>query len=103
MISAQTRSAFVAGENRYTFPDHAPEADLDQKPGSQGRAFLRCQRAATLGGFLPAALRNASLMRSCQPGPPPWKYSRTSWSIRSVTCSLTPGTAFDFGGATATL
>src|SRR5262249_22248666 len=32
-----------------------------------------------------------------------WKCSSTSWSIRSVTCSLIPGTAFVFGGASATL
>ena len=43
--------------------------------------------------YFPAALRRASLILSCQPGPPSWKYSSTSWSIRSVTCSLTPGTA----------
>jgi len=28
--------------------------------------------------YFPAALRNASLMRSCQPGPLSWKYSNTS-------------------------
>ena len=28
--------------------------------------------------YLPAAFRNASFMRSCQPGPPSWKYSSTS-------------------------
>jgi hypothetical protein len=41
-------------------------------------------------------------MRSCQPGPSAWKYSSTSWSIRSVTCSLIPGATFSFGGAAAT-
>src|SRR5262245_60432682 len=39
----------------------------------------------------PAALRRAALMRSCQPGPPSRKWSSTSRSMRSETCSLTPG------------
>jgi hypothetical protein len=33
---------------------------------------------ATAGFYLPAARRSASLIRSCQPGPPSWKYSSTS-------------------------
>lgn len=41
----------------------------------------------------PAALRKASLMRSCQPGPPSWNVSSTSLSRRSDTISLTPGNA----------
>jgi len=53
--------------------------------------------------YFPAALRNASLIRSCQPGPPSLKCSSTSWSMRSETCSLTPGRTFVFGGASATL
>src|ERR1700759_3913286 len=58
----------------------------------------------TSPAYFPAALRSASLMRSCQPGPPAWKYSSTSWSIRKVTCSRTPGAATFFGGgASATL
>jgi hypothetical protein len=58
---------------------------------------------AVAEAYFPAALRNASLMRSCQPGPPSLKCSSTSWSMRSETCSFTPGTAFFFGGASATL
>lgn len=41
----------------------------------------------------PTALRKASLIRSCQPGPPSWNFSRTSLSRRSDTNSLTPGNA----------
>ena len=41
----------------------------------------------------PTALRKASLIRSCQPGPPSWNFSRTSLSRRSDTNSLTPGSA----------
>jgi hypothetical protein len=52
--------------------------------------------------YLPAAFLRASLMRSCQPGPPCWKYSSTSWSIRSETSSLTPGSAAVFGGVSGT-
>src|SRR5580692_8115399 len=44
----------------------------------------------------PAAFRSASLRRSCQPGPASRKYSRTSWSIRRLTCSFTPGSGATF-------
>src|SRR5262249_19623111 len=39
-------------------------------------------------------------MRSCQPGPSPWKWSRTSRSMRRETISLAPGSdgaAFGIG------
>src|SRR5437016_1206212 len=52
--------------------------------------------------YFPAAFRRASLIRSCQPGPPSRKYSSTSWSIRSETSSFTPGTAVFLGGASTT-
>src|ERR1041385_2523325 len=73
------------GDGRMTFTDGGwrPGADL-------------------AAGYFPAALRTASLMRSCQPGPPSLKCSRTSWSMRSVTCSFAPGITFCFGGAAAT-
>src|SRR4029079_18991209 len=55
------------------------------------------------GFYLPAAFRSASLIRSCQPGPPSWKCSSTSWSMRNETNSFTPGSAVGFGGASTTL
>ena len=63
-------------------------------------------RATSLPGplYFPAALRNAALMRSCQPGPSSWKKSRTSRSIRRDTISLTPGNdAGGFGGPSSGL
>ena len=53
----------------------------------------RADRSRLTGGYFPAALRKASLIRSCQPGPPSRKCSSTSWSIRSDTSSFTPGIA----------
>src|ERR1700722_4260207 len=47
-------------------------------------------------GYFPAALRNAALMRSCQPGPSAWKKSRTSRSRRNEAISLVSGSG---GGA----
>jgi hypothetical protein len=41
--------------------------------------------------YFPAAFRKASLILSCQPGPPSWKNSRTSWSMRKETSSFAPG------------
>src|SRR5215468_1840458 len=51
----------------------------------------------------PAALRSAALIRSCQPGPSPWKKSSTSRSMRSVTCSLAFGIAGFACGSSAGL
>ena len=43
-------------------------------------------------------------MRSCQPGPPSWKKSSTSRSMRSETSSLAPGRgAADLGGSSTAL
>src|SRR5437870_4104365 len=56
-----------------------------------GIATAALAAAQALLTSLPAALRSAALMRSCQPGPPPWKCSSTSRSIRNVTLSLAPG------------
>ena len=55
-------------------------------------------------GYLPAALRSAALIRSCQPGPSSWKKSSTSRSIRNDTVSLAPGIDADFlAGSSADL
>ena len=58
------------------------QATHQQKGPGSSRAFFivrfaksKCVLAAI---YLPAAFRNASFMRSCQPGPPSWKNSSTS-------------------------
>ena len=54
---------------------------LQKGPGSSRAFFIvrfakpKCVLAAI---YFPAAFRKASFMRSCQPGPPSWKYSSTS-------------------------
>src|SRR5262245_30240225 len=53
--------------------------------------------------YFPIALRSASLMRSCQPGPSFWKWSSTSRSRRIDTISLTFGTFGRSGGRSAGL
>ena len=52
-------------------------------PRAGGRDVTTCH--------FPAALRKASLILSCQPGPPSWKNSRTSWSMRKGTSSFAKG------------
>src|SRR5258708_28555396 len=73
------------------------EGDRQNEQGGRAQAHRFCY------AYLPAAFRSASLMRSFQPAPPSWKYSSTSWSMRSDTSSLTPGMAVAFGGASTTL
>jgi hypothetical protein len=64
-------------------------------PARSLRSRVRCLPRA--GGInvttrhFPAALRKASLILSCQPGPPSWKNSRTSWSMRKETSSFAKG------------
>src|SRR5262249_21311168 len=56
----------------------------------------RCCRSSGdtyLLDYFPAAFLSAALIRSCQPRPSAWKWSNTSRSIRSVTCSLARGIA----------
>src|SRR5215204_5919863 len=53
--------------------------------------------------YIPAAFLSASFMRSCQPGPPSWKCSSTSRSMRNETSSLECGTTGFFGGASSGL
>ena len=71
--------------------DDATEAI--RRRARQSRAPLprhpRCRHGEV--SYLPATLRSAALMRSCQPGPSSWKKSSTSRSMRSDTISLTPG------------
>src|SRR5258707_1751971 len=87
------------GERRIRQQASEQQAEGDrQRKQDTGRAQTHFAIA-----YLPAAFRSASLMRSCQPAPPSWKYSSTSWSIRSETSSLTPGMAVVFGGASTTL
>jgi len=62
------------------------------RPGFFVESVLLKQQSS----YFPAAFRRASLMRSCQPGPPSRKCSRTSWSIRRLTCSFTPGSGATF-------
>ena len=69
---------------------HGPRKLTCPGPGDQRPPVLRQTY------YFPAALRSAALMRSCQPGPPSWKCSSTSWSIRSDTSSLTPGSVAGF-------
>jgi hypothetical protein len=51
------------------------------------------------GVYFPAAFLSASLILSCQPGPPSWKCSRTSRSMRKETSSLAFGREGLFGAA----
>ena len=53
--------------------------------------------------YLPATFRNASLILSCHPGPPSWKCSSTSRSIRKETSSFALGMEGRGGGASAGL
>src|SRR4029077_5666130 len=83
----------------YRFRCSPPRGDSSHEAetgDSRPRPHLSCQ------GYFPAALLRASLIRSCQPGPPCWKCSSTSWSIRNETNSFTPGRTALCGGGSGT-
>src|SRR5262249_49816993 len=65
--------------------------EVASQPVHHGYCAVAGRLVIPIDTYLPAAFRSAALIRSCQPAPSAWKWSSTSRSIRSVTCSLALG------------
>src|SRR5882757_8655042 len=71
IVQANGTSSAVAGSI-------GPQVNAGTRASSATSGRLAKSSGRILPGYLPAAFLSASLIRSCQPGPPSWKCSSTS-------------------------